>query len=213
MQAPTRVKICGFTQKHDIDQAVALGADAIGCICTPQSPRHRTPQQISRLFADIPPFVTRVVVVVDPDTTTLHQLGECPIDYLQFHGNESPKLVAQSPHPWYKAVRGTAELHQLTQSYPTTPAVLVDAPGGGGKGDQWDWSQCPPQSSYPKPLIIAGGLNPANVAMVIRLLQPWAVDVASGVERTVGVKDYSLMQQFMRVVRSQQGSVYAADDA
>jgi len=191
---------------------VELGADALGCICTPASARYRTPEQISAIFADLPPYITRVAVVLNPEPQLLKRLGECPLDCIQFHGDESPELIAQSPLPWYKAVKGDAGYRQALRLYPHSPALLVDSPAGGGSGRPWDWSLLHPPGKREKPLILAGGLTPDNVAEAIATVRPWAVDVAGGVEAVStagskagsktapGVKDPALMRDFLQAI-------------
>ena len=192
-----KIKICGLTSREDAKLALELGADALGCICTEQSKRNQSPAQIAAIFRDLPPFVTRVAVVQNPQPELLAQLAQCPIDYIQFHGEEPPQVCALCPLPWYKAVKGAAGYTQALQHYPDSPALLVDSPAGGGSGRQWDWNGLPAPQARTKPLILAGGLDPVNLAEAIARIKPWAVDVASGVESSPGMKDPTLLKDFI----------------
>jgi len=204
-ESPTRIKICGITNIDDALQATELGADAIGLVFYAQSPRCVTPLQAQKIIAALPPFITTVGLFVDASAETIAQvLAQVPLDLLQFHGNESPAKCRNNPRPYIKAIRMQPQLDIPTAiaSYPDARAILLDAyhpQQAGGTGTVFDWRLVPKNCS--KPLILAGGLNPANVAQAIRVVKPYAVDVSSGVEASPGIKDREKLKAFIQEVR------------
>lgn len=205
--APARVraKICGITRLEDALAAIAAGADALGFVFA-ASPRQVTPAQAAAIIAQLPPLVTTVGLFVDaPEAQVRETLALAPLDLLQFHGDESNADCARYGRPWIKAVRMRPglDLAQAIAAHPDARAILLDAwhPGqAGGTGLQFDWSLVPADSR--RPLILAGGLTPDNVAQAIRQTHPYAVDVSGGVELAKGVKDAAKIQAFMAGVRS-----------
>lgn len=200
----TRVKICGITRRQDADTAIALGADAIGLVFYPPSPRYVTPEQAAAITAGLPPFVTVVGLFVNADHETIAEtVARAGIDLIQFHGQECPAFCAEAPRPWIKAVRmkeGT-DLPQVASDYARASALLLDAyrPGvPGGTGETFDWDQIPAEMAGK--IILAGGLNPENVADAVRRVRPYAVDVSGGVEAERGIKDADRIERFMRGV-------------
>jgi phosphoribosylanthranilate isomerase len=200
----TRIKICGITRPADGVVAALAGADAIGLVFYPPSPRHLTLNRAAEVIAALPPLVTTVALMVDPTADEVAALLRAlPVDLLQFHGNESPELCDASGHPYIKAFRMAPNLDLATEMarYPRARGFLVDAwqPGEmGGTGHAFDWSRL--SASEASRLILAGGLTIANISNAIHQLQPWAVDVSSGVEASRGVKDPLLIQQFIAQV-------------
>lgn len=204
-----RTKICGLTRPQDIQSAVLAGVDAIGLVFYPPSPRAVNIEQAIDLVKYIPPYVQVVGLFVN---ATLEEISEIcrqvPIDILQFHGDENPeqcRTIAQKlGRRWYKAiqVKDDMDILQTIQPYQQygASAILLDAYHPdlkGGTGHSFDWT------TFPKvdiPLILAGGLNPENVADAIALTQPYAVDVSGGVEQTKGVKDSEKMRKFIENV-------------
>jgi phosphoribosylanthranilate isomerase len=201
----TRVKICGLTRPADVRAAVAAGADAIGLVFYPPSPRAVTADQARELCALIPPFVTLVGLFVDETPQAVRRvLDQVPLDCLQFHGEEPPELCASLGRRWIKAIRMRPglDLQGLAQSYRGAAGLLLDAydPGlPGGTGAAFDWARIPP--ALATGIVLAGGLDPGNVAAAIRQVRPYAVDVSGGLESAKGVKDPEKIHAFMQGVR------------
>lgn len=201
-----RIKVCGITRPEDGQLAAALGADAIGLVFYPKSPRHVSLAQARAIVAALPPFVSVVALFVDPEPDAVHAvLNAVPIDLLQFHGDESPAFCRQFARPYLKAVRVQPGLDLLQYALAHTGArgLLTDAfvPGlPGGTGATFDWTLLP--DTLPLPLILSGGLDPDNIAQAIRATRPAAVDVSSGVEASKGIKDAARMAAFIAGVQN-----------
>ncbi|SEK47673.1 phosphoribosylanthranilate isomerase [Halomonas daqiaonensis] len=203
MTQRTRVKLCGLTRPEDVDAAVAAGADALGFVLWPGSKRAIDEQRLAELCARVPAFVTRVGLFVDADRGVIERCASC-LDLLQFHGNEPPELCLGLGRPWIKALRmrDGLDLPAAAVTYAGAQALLLDAyrPGvPGGTGETFDWSRIP--ADLTKPVILAGGLAPDNVAEAIAAVAPFAVDVSGGIEVRPGIKDASRMAAFLRAVR------------
>lgn len=223
--ARTRIKICGLTREQDVDGAVAAGADAIGFVLYPKSPRAVTAQRAAELARRLPPFVTPVLLFVNP--TPAEVIAACALvagAIVQFHGDETPQQCWQASDagrlPFLRAARialGEAgrsfDLLKYADQYSQAQAILLDAhvDGYGGAGQTFNWSLLPPNVAAH--LVLSGGLTPANVTDGVRLLRPrchsLAVDVSSGVEACApdgsprkGIKDAEKIQQFIAAVRA-----------
>lgn len=197
-----RVKICGITSVEDALAAVDAGADALGFNFAP-SPRRVTPAQAAAITRELPPFVTTVGLVVDEDPRPL--LDACRLDAIQFHGAETPEQVAACPCRAIKAfrVRAEADLDALA-GYPAAAAFLLDAyvPGvPGGTGQRFPWELAVGAARYGRPVIVAGGLTPENVAECVSMTRPYGVDVSSGVELAPGKKDPARVRAFIAAAR------------
>lgn len=204
----TRIKICGLTRPQDVSDAVAAGADAIGFVFYPPSPRAIDIELARALCAQLPPFVTSVGLFVNEDPGRIREiLAEVPLSLLQFHGEEGATYCESFGRPYMKAsrVRAGFDLVHYADCYPSACGILADAwvDGYGGGGKVFDWSLVPER--HPAPIVLAGGLTPANVGEAIRRVRPWAVDVSSGVEIAKGVKDRALMDAFVVGVREADG--------
>ena len=201
----TRIKICGFTREADVDAACAAGADAIGLNLYPKSPRAVTPARARELAARMPPFVTPMLLFVNATPAEVAAgLAAVPHAVLQFHGDESPADCEAAARPYLRAVRMGApgvDLLDCAARYGSAQALLLDAfvEGFGGGGKVFDWSLIP--RSVRVPVVLSGGLNPANVTDGVLTVRPWAVDVSSGVEQAKGIKDAGLMRRFCQAVR------------
>jgi phosphoribosylanthranilate isomerase len=199
----TRVKICGITRAQDAAQVVAAGGDAIGLVFYEPSPRAVTIQMAKEIVKSVPAFVTVVALFVNPSVQEVRKvLEEVRIDLLQFHGDEESDFCSQFKRPYIKAirVRQTSDVVASSLRFPDALALLLDSykPGvPGGTGETFDWSLIP---ESPKPLILAGGLAPDNIAFAIDQVQPFAVDVSGGVEATKGIKDHSKINKFITEV-------------
>ncbi len=200
----TRVKICGITRLEDAMAAVNAGADALGFVFYPPSPRYIDVEQARRIVAELPPFVTTVALFVDADRERIAEVVQnLRIDRIQFHGNEIPAYCAQHGRPWIKAIRmkDDVDLMQMSRDYQGAAALLLDAykPGiPGGTGEGFDWKRIPVELAGR--IILAGGLDAGNVSSAVRSVRPYAVDVSGGVEISKGVKDQEKIEQFMRGV-------------
>ena len=198
-----RIKICGVTRAEDALAAVRLGADALGFNFWPGSKRHVTSAVARAIIARLPPFVTSVGVFVNqPEGEMRATAAESGIQVFQLHGDEPPELCSRLPLPVVKAIP-VDQVRTLSKllSYEVS-AFLLDTPsrGYGGSGEPFDWSLAEGVSEV-APVILAGGLTPENVAAAVRAVRPYAVDVASGVESSPGVKDVIRMSRFVTAVR------------
>ena len=201
----TDIKICGLTREADIEAAVEAGADAIGFVFYPKSPRFVTADRAAELSRLISPFVTITALFVNAAAETIEAvLQQVPVGLLQFHGNESEKECRRWLRPYVRAVRMKPglDLLQYATDFASARALLLDAfvEGYGGGGQVFDWSLIP--SGLPKALVLSGGLTPENVGEAIRRVRPAAVDVSSGVEVSKGIKDAAKIAAFVAAVRA-----------
>ena len=200
-----RVKICGITRVEDALAAAAAGADAIGLVFYAKSPRAVDIEQARVILAALPPFATTVGLFVDAERSELERiLASVPLDLLQFHGDESVQQCEAFGRPYIKALRVKAgdDIAAQVARYPSAQGILLDAyveGVPGGTGEAFDWSLIPQTLS--KPLILAGGLRPDNVAEAVSRVRPYAVDVSGGVEANKGVKDVEKVGAFIRAAR------------
>ena len=200
-----RIKICGLTRIEDLRLAVHAGADALGLVFYPPSPRCVDLTTAARLARAVPPFVSVVGLFVNAEPAVLRStLATVPIHLLQFHDDEDEAYCRQFDRPYIKAarVRPGMDLVQYAAAFPSAQAILLDAfvDGYGGGGKVFDWSLVPP--SLGKPLILSGGLDADNVGEAVRRLRPAAVDVSTGVEASRGIKDAEKMRAFVAAVRA-----------
>jgi phosphoribosylanthranilate isomerase len=202
----TRVKICGLTSVADGLAAAAAGADMIGLMFYDGSPRHITLATAVEISRALPPFVLRVGVFVNPDEAlVLRAIAECGLSLLQFHGDEPSDFCTQFGVMSVKAlrVRDAESLNQLANFH--TDAFLLDAysqTGLGGTGEQFNWDLAIEAQKFGKPIFLAGGLTPENVAAAVQKVNPFAVDVSSGVESAPGKKDSAKVRAFIAAVRA-----------
>ena len=216
-QARTRIKMCGFTREADVDAAVQAGADAIGFVLYPPSPRHVSLERAAELASRLPPFVTPVLLFVnEKPEQVLQACAAVPGAMLQFHGDETPedceRMSTATGRPHLKAARiplteaSRFDLVKFAHLHSKAQAILLDAhvDGFGGGGKAFNWSLLPP--SVNAHLVLSGGLTPANVADGIRALRSCgrslAVDVSSGIEAGKGLKDADKIQRFVAAVRA-----------
>ncbi len=218
----TRIKICGLTRGQDVDAAVHAGADAIGFVMYPKSPRFVSPELAGELARRLPPFVTPVLLFVNASPEFIAQgVAAVPDALLQFHGDETPADCLATGRPFMRAARIPAgpgangfDLLKYADQFAASRAILLDAlvEGYGGGGHAFDWTVFPwshPRLNASSRLVLSGGLTPANVTDGIRRVRPWAVDVSSGVEATgpdgqplKGIKDADRMKAFVAAVRA-----------
>lgn len=200
----TRIKICGITREQDLHAAVKLGADAVGFVFYPPSPRFLSDTRAAELARHLPPFVTLTGLFVNADPATVHAtLNAVPLQLLQFHGEEDAAYCAQFGRPYIKVarVRPGLDLLEYAASFPDARGLLLDSfvDAYGGVGKTFDWNLVP--DHLPLPLLLSGGLEITNVGAAIQRLRPWAVDVSSGVESSKGIKDAAKIAAFIHGVR------------
>ncbi|KFE55730.1 phosphoribosylanthranilate isomerase [Pseudomonas syringae] len=199
-----RSKICGITRIEDALAAVEAGADAIGFVFYPKSPRAVTVQQARAIIAALPPFISTVGLFVNASRCELNEmLDAVPLDLLQFHGDETPEQCEGYHRPFIKALRVQAgdDIAASCRLYSKASGILLDtfvSGVPGGTGETFDWALIP--DGLEKPIILAGGLTSANVAQAIAQVRPYAVDVSGGVEKSKGIKDHDKIRAFMSAV-------------
>ncbi|AVB19536.1 MULTISPECIES: phosphoribosylanthranilate isomerase [Pseudomonas syringae group] len=199
-----RSKICGITRIEDALAAAEAGADAIGLVFYPKSPRAVTVLQARAIIAALPPFITTVGLFVNASRCELNEtLDAVALDMLQFHGDETPEECDGYHRPYIKALRVKAgdDIAQACRTYRNARGVLLDTyveGVPGGTGETFDWALIP--DNLDKPVILAGGLTSANVAQAIAQVRPYAVDVSGGVEKSKGIKDREKILAFMSAV-------------
>jgi phosphoribosylanthranilate isomerase len=200
----TRVKICGLTNVEDALAAVALGADAIGMVFA-KSPRQISPHKAREISQALPPFVTRIGVFVNSDLNTITGVADyCDLDVIQLHGDKCWEVVRFLTYPFLKAlaVKDCTVLEEIRIHH--LRSFLLDAydsSAAGGTGKMFDWRIAKEASSLGK-VILSGGLTPDNIGEALESVQPYAVDVCSGVEKEPGIKDHDRMRRFFDEVHT-----------
>lgn len=222
MSSRTRIKVCGLTRPEDIHAAAAAGVDAIGLVFYPRSRRAVSIEQAIRLREQVPAFVSLVALVVNAQPADIEALVHAiHPDLLQFHGDETPNDCRRYGRPYLRAIRvggpGTAtagEVLDTAMAYHDAAGWLFDthSQAYGGTGTAFDYSLLDDVVAHKqaRPWVLAGGLNAASVPAAIARLQPYAVDVSSGVEQAPGIKSAEQIQQFVRAVRQADGTQGAA---
>ena len=202
----TRVKICGITRVDDAVAAATAGADAIGLVFYPKSSRYVTATVAAEIVSELPPFVTTVGLFVNHSADQVNRIcDQVELDLLQFHGDESPSDCSRFGKRFIKAVRmapGRSVTEMMGQYRQATALLLdsFDADKYGGSGETFDWQRVPKDSDVP--LILAGGLNCSNVVEAVTRVQPYAVDVSSGVESAPGIKSADQIIEFVTRVKN-----------
>jgi phosphoribosylanthranilate isomerase len=199
-----RVKFCGMTRREDVEAAAALGIDAIGIVFVPGTPRSVDPSRARDLLRGLPPFVARVGVFADEDPLRIRRIrDELGLTAVQLHGSESPGLCAAVGGVRIKTFRVRENWDPSLLAAYDCEACLLEAPvpgALGGGGVSFDWERL--RGGVPgRRIILAGGLHPGNVAQAVERVRPYAVDVSSGIETAVGIKDRAKMEAFMSALR------------
>jgi phosphoribosylanthranilate isomerase len=216
MSHRTRIKLCGLTRIEDVRQAVAVGADAIGLVFYPPSPRHVSAEVAARLAQVLPPMVSSVGLFVNASLAEVSEvIRHVPLSILQFHGDETPaqcRAIAEAvQRPFMRVLRvrpdtTAADLLESDSAYrtasPLFSGLLLDtwSDAYGGTGKVFDWSLIPAEIAHQA--VLSGGLNVQNVTDAVRRVRPFAVDVSSGIESAKGIKDAALMRAFVSAVRA-----------
>ena len=212
----TRIKICGITTTADAAAVAAAGAEAIGLVFYPRSPRAVTAAQAAEIIRAVPPFVSVVALFVNEPADGIRRIVDSlPINLIQFHGDEAADFCQQFQRPWIKAlqVRAGIDLPARCAAFPAARGILLDSwqeglPGGTGRTFDWDLAR----RHLPLPLVLAGGLDEHNVGAAIALLRPSAVDVSGGVEQAPGRKDAGKIKRFVAAVRAADALLDGAAD-
>lgn len=200
-----RIKFCGITRAEDADAAVTAGADALGFVLMRGSRRHVAPAAAAKIARALPPFVSTIALFMDDDPDWIDEaIDDLNPDLLQFHGNESREDCERHACPYLKAVPmgSISDVGAYVAAFGSATGLLLDANAmgeAGGSGHVFDWSRVP---ALPKPMILAGGLDAANVGRAIRLTRPYGVDVSSGIESSPGIKDARKMRDFVAAVKA-----------
>lgn len=200
----TAIKICGITRPEDAEAAVEYGADALGFVLWPSSPRHTTLSAVREIVRGLPPFITPVGVFVDPSVDDIHQAADAGLRLAQVHGAVPVWTAAHAHLPVLRAVHLSASASAAIEPDVDDGTVLLDAHDPvrhGGTGRTVDWTRARAVAAIRR-VVLAGGLTPANVGDAIQTVRPYAVDVASGVERQPGIKDPVKLRAFINAVRS-----------
>lgn len=199
----TRIKICGITRVEEAWAAARAGADAIGLVFHPQSPRALDVDQAAAIADELPPLVTLVGLFMDADAADVWRtLERVPLEMLQFHGREPETYCKVFGRRYIKALGMSGAQTMEAADWPGAAGLLVDSHAGeraGGSGETFDWSRVPDCGG--RPVILAGGLHPENIAEAVRRVRPWGVDVSSGVESSPGHKDPERIRKFVSEVR------------
>lgn len=202
-----KIKICGLTRKEDVLALNGLGIDFAGFIFVSGTPRYLDLERAAKLTRLVPAGVKRVGVFLDERPAAVKKIASaCRLDLLQFHGGESPGYCGQFGLPYFKTVRvlGPIEIDRLCAYRPEAFLLDTFAHGkAGGTGRTFDWSLAREAAKGGWKFILAGGLNPENVARAIGEARPWGVDVSSGVESSPGIKDSAKLKAFVRTVKNQ----------
>ena len=201
-----KVKICGMTNLKDVKVAVDSGVDDVGIIIYKKSPRSVTMQAVRKIVLELPPFVDSVGVFVNETAEQINKIADrCNLDRVQLHGNESPTFCKKIRRRVIKAIR-VKDIQSLKKlsDYPVSSFLLdtFSEDQYGGTGRVFDWNLAYPAKKY-GPIILAGGLTPINVHQAIQRIQPYGVDVCSGVESQPGIKDHKKMKAFLKNVKAE----------
>ena len=206
---PVKVKICGITNLPDGMAAAEAGADALGFVFYDQSPRGISIEAAAALIHQLPPFILKVGVFVNaPEDLVVRAIRECSLNLLQFHGDEAPEYCLQFGLMSMKAfrVRDAASLQAVLGYH--TDAWLLDAytpDKPGGTGETFNWNLALEAQGWGRPIFLAGGLTPENVAEAVRRARPYGVDASSGVEAAPGRKDHAKVRAFIQAAKAVEG--------
>jgi phosphoribosylanthranilate isomerase len=201
-----RIKICGITRIEDAKTAAHLGVDALGFIFVKKSPRYIEPQTAAEIIRVLPPFVSRVGVFIDETIETIVEICKiAKIDTVQLHGSESPEFCAKIPFPVIKAISVKDDTDITIIDTYVSSGILLDTWStgmSGGTGKTFDWNIAKKACSRNERIILAGGLGPSNIEEALQSVQPYGVDINSGVEIKPGIKNPHKIRDVVRLVRN-----------
>ena len=201
-----KTKICGITNRDDALNAIALNVDAVGFIFYEHSPRYISGDRVEEFILDIPPFINTVGVFVNESAETIRKVAkQCRLSSIQLHGSEPPEFCTQFDLPVIKAipVRDESDIEAIPQYKGCVSGILLDTKVEnvhGGTGKTFDWGLAIAAKEYDTPLILSGGINSQNVSKAIKMVNPYGVDICSGVEKEPGIKDYNKMQHLLELI-------------
>ena len=200
-----KVKICGITNAPDALAALEGGADVLGFVFYENSPRHISVRDAAKIIRELPPFAVKAGVFVDAsEDLVMRAIGDCGLNLLQFHGSETPEYCTQFGLMSMKAFRvRDSESLKILPTY-STEAWLLDAfvaDKVGGTGERFNWDLAVEAVKFGRPVFLAGGLTPVNVAEAVRKVRPYGVDVSSGVEAEPGKKDHQKVREFIKAAK------------
>ena len=205
-----RVKICGITRSEDAIDAAYLGADALGFVFYSGSKRYIDPGAASKIIKSLPPFITPVGVFVNEDKKRIQEVKSVSgIDLVQIHGDEDPDFCNSLGMKYIKACRVTDRDSLENIRYYNTSFILLDSHSEdsyGGTGRTFNWKDASSYNFFGKSIILSGGLNSDNVRNAINLVNPYAVDVSSGVESAPGIKDHTKLKDFIEAIKNENRS-------
>ena len=199
----TAIKICGITRRHDAEAAVEFGADALGFVLWPGSPRYTDANSAGAIIRNLPPFVTPVGVFVSPTSDDVARAADAGLRIAQIHGEVPSWAGGRGPIPVLRAVHlGAGPPETIAPTIDDTTVLLdaTDPVRHGGTGQTVNWTRARAVAARRR-VVLAGGLTPANVREAIQTVRPYAVDVASGVEAAPGVKDHDLLRRFVQTAK------------
>ena len=202
-----RIKICGITNKEDALNAVSLGADALGFIFYDKSPRAVQPDTVEEIVMNLPPFITLVGVFVNETKETIQEISrQCKLNLVQLHGDEPPSFCQSIEKRVVKAikVKEDSDIQQIRVYQGSVSSILLDTKVDqqeGGTGISFDWGLALKAKEYDIPIILAGGINFTNIEKAIQLVNPYGLDISSGVEVSPGKKEYSKLQDIFKIAR------------
>ena len=202
-----KVKICGITNRDDALNAANLGADALGFIFYPQSPRYVTPEVVEDINLFLPPFISTVGVFVNQDIEEIKEISKrCRLDVIQLHGEESPSDCLALKQRVIKAFRvsGPEDIQAIPEYQGCVSSILLDTKVAhirGGTGQSFDWGLAIAAKEYDVPLILSGGINESNIKKAMALVKPYGIDVSSGVEKEPGIKDYEKVRRLLQLTQ------------
>jgi phosphoribosylanthranilate isomerase len=203
-----KVKICGFTNKNDVLNAIALNVDAIGFIFYENSPRYISIEKMESFIVDIPPFLHTFGVFVNASKEyILEAFHRCKLSGIQLHGEEPPEFCMNFSVPTVKALRikNESDIHQIPKYKGCVNGILLDTKVEkihGGSGKTFDWGLAIKGKAYDIPLLLSGGINSNNIEKAIKMVNPYGIDISSGVEKEPGIKDYHKMKEIVAVIKN-----------
>ncbi|RAP31747.1 phosphoribosylanthranilate isomerase [Candidatus Marinamargulisbacteria bacterium SCGC AG-343-D04] len=202
-----KIKICGITKREDAENAIFFGVHALGFIFYSESSRYVSPETVQEINYFLPPFISSVGVFVNEDADRVNDITKsCKLDFVQLHGDESPEYCMKMDAKVIKAIRvgGLDDIQKIPQFQGSVTSILLDTKSEGsygGTGKVFDWGLALSAKDFDVPIILSGGLDVDNIKKAVQLVNPYAVDINSGVESEPGVKDYNKIQDIISVLK------------